>query len=302
MCKVHSSLWSFFIFILMILIVDSGSTKSDWLAVDNNGKKLMDKIRTKGLNPAILSEKKLFKIINKSSELKDNKEKVTHVFFYGAGCGTENAKELLKGVLSSIFVTAHIEVNEDTLAAVYATISHPKEAAVVCILGTGSNCSYYDGEVLHQRVLSLGYTLMDDASGNYYGKQLIRDYYFNNMPENVRIAFGAKYNMEADYIKYNLYKQPSPNAYLANFAEFMFLHKDSEYTINLIKDGIRLFAKNMIFQYQEELKTAPVHFAGSIAYFSQDEIKAVAQEMGFKVGNFQRRPIDGLVGFHTKNL
>ncbi|WP_298236729.1 N-acetylglucosamine kinase [uncultured Algibacter sp.] len=286
----------------MILIVDSGSTKSDWLAVDNNGKKLMDKIRTKGLNPAILSEKKLFKIINKSSELKDNKEKVTHVFFYGAGCGTENAKELLKGVLSSIFVTAHIEVNEDTLAAVYATISHPKEAAVVCILGTGSNCSYYDGEVLHQRVLSLGYTLMDDASGNYYGKQLIRDYYFNNMPENVRIAFGAKYNMEADYIKYNLYKQPSPNAYLANFAEFMFLHKDSEYTINLIKDGIRLFAKNMIFQYQEELKTAPVHFAGSIAYFSQDEIKAVAQEMGFKVGNFQRRPIDGLVGFHTKNL
>ena len=143
---------------------------------------------------------------------------------------------------------------------------------------------------------------MDDASGNYYGKQLIRDYYFNHMPENVKIAFGSKYNMETDFIKYNLYKQPSPNAYLATFAEFMFLHKDSEYTINLIKDGISLFAKNMIFQYEEELKSVPVHFAGSIAYFARKEIREVAEEMGFKVGNFVRRPIDGLVPFHTKDL
>ncbi|WP_298496170.1 N-acetylglucosamine kinase [uncultured Algibacter sp.] len=286
----------------MILIVDSGSTKSDWLAVDTNGNKLMDKIRTKGLNPAILSEKKLYKIIKKSKELKENADAVTHVFFYGAGCGTDNARELLTSVLKDIFSKAHVEVNEDTLAAVYATINHPKEAAVVCIMGTGSNCSYYDGEKLHQRVISLGYTLMDDASGNYYGKQLIKDYYFNHMPENVRIAFGAKYNMDADYIKYNLYKQPSPNAYLANFAEFMFLHKDSEYTINLIKKGIREFATNMIMQYKEELKTVPVHFAGSIAFFAQKEIKEVAAEMGFTVGNFERRPIDGLVPFHTKDL
>ncbi|XMO86373.1 N-acetylglucosamine kinase [Algibacter sp. AS12] len=286
----------------MILIIDSGSTKSDWLAVDSDGNKLMDKIRTKGLNPAILNEKKLKKRILKSKELKTNKDNVTHLFFYGAGCGTENAKELLSTVLKDVFPNAHVEVNEDTLAAVYSTINTPTEAAVVCILGTGSNCSYYDGETLHQRVISLGYTLMDDASGNYYGKQLIRDYYFNHMPENVRIAFGAKFNMEADFIKYNLYKQPSPNAYLANFAEFMFLQKDSEYTINLIKEGIRVFSKNMIMQYKDELKTVPVHFAGSIAFFAQKEIKEVAEEMGFTVGNFIRRPIDGLVPFHTQNL
>ncbi len=286
----------------MILIVDSGSTKSDWIAVDSNGNKLLEKIRTKGLNPAILAEKKLAKRILKSQELRSNREKVTHVFFYGAGCGTENAKELLETVLKDIFINAHIEVNEDTLAAVYSTINHPKEAAVVCILGTGSNCSYYDGEQLHQRGKSLGYILMDDASGNYYGKQLIRDYYFNHMPENVRLAFGSKFNMDADFIKYNLYKQPSLNAYLANFAEFMFLHKDSEYTINLIKKGIRIFVNNMIMQFKEELKTVPVHFAGSIAYFAQKEIKEVADEMGFKVGNFERRPIDGLVPFHTKSL
>ncbi len=286
----------------MILIIDSGSTKSDWIAVDSNGNQLLEKIRTKGLNPAILPEKKLKKIIKSNSLLKEHKNSVTHIFFYGAGCGTEKPVALLKEVLESIFVNAHIEVNEDTMAAIYSTINHDKEAAVVCIMGTGSNCSYYNGEQLEQRVVSLGYSVMDDASGNYYGRQLIRDYYFNHMPEDVKIAFGSKFNMESDYIKYNLYKQPNPNAYLANFAEFMFLHKDSEYTINLIKKGLRLFATNMIMQFKEELKTVPVHFAGSIAYFSQDEIKEVAQEMGFIVGNFERRPIEGLVSFHTKNL
>ena len=201
--------------------------------------------------------------------------------------------------IEKLFKKAAVEVQEDTMAAVYATINSPTEAAVVCILGTGSNCSYYDGKIEHKRVKSLGYSIMDDASGNYYGRQLIRDYYFNNMPEDVKIAFETKFNVDDDYIKYNLYKQPNPNAYLASFAEFMFLHKDSAYIINLIKTGIRLFATTMIMQFKEEIKTVPVHFAGSIAFFSKPEIEQVAQEMGFKVGNIERRPIEGLVAFHT---
>uniref|UniRef100_UPI004047E118 N-acetylglucosamine kinase n=1 Tax=Mariniflexile sp. TaxID=1979402 RepID=UPI004047E118 len=286
----------------MILIVDSGSTKSDWIAVDNNGKQLLEKLRTKGLNPEILKEEKLKKLIKKNADLKAHRKEVTHVFFYGAGCGTDRGKEMVYNALTEVFPNALVRVEEDTWAAVYGTINHDTEAAVVCILGTGSNCSYYDGKKLHQKVQSLGYILMDDAAGNYYGKELIRDYYFNHMPEDIKVAFGSKYNLEADYIKYNIYKQPNPNAYLANFAEFMFLNKDSEYIVELIKKGIRLFAKNMIMQYKEELKTVPVHFAGSIAYFSQEEIKEVAKEMGFTVGNFERRPIEGLVAFHTKNL
>lgn len=286
----------------MIFIVDSGSTKCDWMAVDKNGNQLLEKIRTKGLNPAILPEKKLRKIINKSDELMAHKLDVSHVYFYGAGCGTEKPRLLLWSILNTIFSNAHVEVQEDTLAAVRSTISDDEDKAVVCIMGTGSNCSYYDGKQLHQRVKSLGYTLMDDASGNYFGKQLIRDYYFNHMPENIKVSFEDKYNMDSDYIKLNLYKRPNPNAYLANFAEFMFLNKDSDYVINLILKGVRLFAKNMILQFNEELKTAPVHFAGSIAFFAQDEIKQVAEELGFTVGNFVRRPIDGLVDYHTKFL
>ncbi|MDT0559175.1 N-acetylglucosamine kinase [Ichthyenterobacterium sp. W332] len=286
----------------MILIVDSGSTKCDWMAIDMQGNQLEEKIRTKGLNPAILSEKKLKKIIRKSKELKTYFNSAKHIFFYGAGCGTENPRLILKGILQEYFPNAEVEVQEDTMAAVRATINTSDEAAVVCIMGTGSNCSYYDGEKLHQRVVSLGYTLMDEASGNHYGKMLIRDYYFNHMPGDIRAAFGHKFNLDADFVKYNLYKLTNPNAYLASFAEFMFLNKDSDYIVELIKKGFRDFVQNMILQYKEEIKTVPVHFAGSIAFFSKEEIKAVAKEFGFTVGNFERRPIEGLVKYHVDNL
>ncbi|SHH54001.1 BadF/BadG/BcrA/BcrD ATPase family protein [Winogradskyella jejuensis] len=286
----------------MILITDGGSTKCDWIAINSDGQFATNKIRTKGLNPAILEERKLRKILKKSDELQELKREVTHVFFYGAGCGTEKPKQTLTEVLQDVFVNANVEVQEDTMAAVRSSLNHNEEAAVVCIMGTGSNCSYYDGKKLHQRVKSLGYSIMDDASGNYYGKQLLRDYYFNKMPDTIRLAFEHKYNLDADYIKYNLYKQANPNAYLASFAEFMFLNKDSGYIHELIKQGLRVFTESMILQFKEELKTVPVHFAGSIAFFAQEEIHEVAKEYGYTVGNFIRRPIDGLVDYHIKNL
>lgn len=285
----------------MIFIIDSGSTKSDWIAVDEHGTQLFDKVRTKGLNPAILTPNELLGRIQESDALRKYKDDVKKIFFYGAGCGTEAPNLALGQVLRSYFINAEVTVEEDTLAAVYSTIND-NEPAVVCIMGTGSNCTYYNGKKTEQRVKSLGYILMDDASGNHYGKLLIRDYFFKHMPKDLRISFAEKYNMDEDFIKYNVYKEPNPNAYLANFAEFMFLHKESEYIKELIKFGVRTLAKNMIFQFKEELKTAPVHFAGTIAYLSQEEIREVGAEMGFKVGNFIRRPIEGLVSFHTKSL
>jgi hypothetical protein len=123
------------------------------------------------------------------------------------------------------------------------------------------------------------------------------------MPDTIKIAFQHKHNLDSDFIKYNLYKQANPSAYLASHAEFMFINKDSDYIKNLIKNGIRLFSENMILQYKEELNEGiPVHFAGSIAYFAQNEIKEVAKEFGYSVGNFERRPIEGLVDYHVKNL
>ncbi len=285
----------------MIFIVDSGSTKCDWIAIDNNGIQLFEKTRTKGLNPAILNPDELLDRIQENDVLNMHHNEVEKLYFYGAGCGTEGPRMALQQVLKSYFKNAEVTVEEDTLAAVYSTIEN-NEPAVVCILGTGSNCTYYDGENCQQKIQSLGYIIMDHASGNYFGKQLIRDYFFDHMPEHLKVSFNEKYNLDPDFIKYNLYKKANPNAYLASFAEFIFLNKDSEYIRDMIKLGFKRFTRNMIYQFKDKLDQVPVHFAGSIAYLSQDEIREVAEEMGFKVGNFVKRPIDGLMKYHTQKL
>ncbi|MEP3922163.1 BadF/BadG/BcrA/BcrD ATPase family protein, partial [Nonlabens ulvanivorans] len=166
----------------MILITDSGSTKCDWIALDNNGEQLF-KVKTGGMNPAILTIEELPLRILESEELVAHKDQVEQLFFYGAGCGTEKPRLALENLLKNYFSNAQVTVKEDTAAAVYAAVGD--EPGIVCILGTGSNCCFSDGDTIEQRVVSLGYTLMDEASGNWYGKNLLRDYGFKNMPSDL---------------------------------------------------------------------------------------------------------------------
>lgn len=279
----------------MILIADSGSTKTNWFAIDSNGNELF-KVTTKGLNPAVFSEQILTDRIVDSSDLMDAKNTVTTIHFYGAGCGTSSPKAILLQVLQSIFTSANITIKEDTVAAVNSVTTEP---AIVCILGTGSNCSYFDGSVTHQKIISLGYSVMDDASGNYYGRILLRDYYFNKMPAGFATDFAANHNLDADEIKKNLYKKENPNTYLANFSHYLVKHKDSEYAQNIILTGIRLFIENQILQFNES-KTLPIHFIGSLAFFLQDEIRFLFKEYNLELGKIERHPINGLVNYHIK--
>jgi N-acetylglucosamine kinase-like BadF-type ATPase len=283
----------------MILITDSGSTKSDWIALDAHGKQLF-KTRTRGMNPAILSPEELLERLMEGEELVTNKDKIEQIFFYGAGCGTEAPRMALETLLVNYFQNSKVVVKEDTAAAVYAAVGD--NPGVVCILGTGSNCCFSDGEKIEQRVVSLGYTLMDEASGNWYGKNLLRDYGFKNMPTDLMDKFEKAYNMDPDYIKYNLYKQSNPNAFLARHAEFIFQNLEERYIKKLLRKGLRKFSRNMILQFREEIKSHEVHFVGSIAYFGQARIKQVAAEFGYEVGNIVRRPIEGLVDYHIRKL
>jgi N-acetylglucosamine kinase-like BadF-type ATPase len=192
----------------MILVVDSGSTKTDWFAVDANGNILFS-TQTLGLNPQVLSSDILRERIINNYDLYQNREQVTHLYFYGAGCGVESPQIRIRKVFDEIFTEAEIVIKEDTYAAVYAA-SKPNEKSIVCILGTGSNCTYFDGKEIEQRVSSLGYVLMDEASGNFYGKQLIRSYYFNSMPKELAKEFEKEYDLTPDAIKENIYRRENP--------------------------------------------------------------------------------------------
>ena len=142
---------------------------------------------------------------------------------------------------------------------------------------------------------------MDEASGNYFGKKLIRDYYYKKMPQKLRLKFASEYDLKADEIKLNIYKKENPNTYLANFAEFMFKSDQNKYFTSVLKKGIKDFFKNRIKPY-DNYKEVPVHFVGSIAYFSSDIIKEVAKIHNVKIGNIIRRPIDGLIEHHRNKL
>jgi len=281
----------------MILLADGGSTKTDWVAIKD--KKEFFRTRTKGLNPAILDKKTLKERILNNYDLEKNQKKVKEVYFYGAGCGTPQAIQKLTEVLQEVFSEAEIHVAEDMLAAVYAA-SQGKES-IVAILGTGSNSCYYDGNKMEMLYPSLGYILMDEASGNWFGKQLIKDYYNKKMPEKIARDFENKYDLSAHTIKENLYQKEAPNTYLANFAEFMFDHKNSQYIQSLLKKGFKLFFENRILPYKKA-QQVPVYFIGSIAWFFKPILEEMAEKYDIKLGGIIRRPIDKLISYHKNNL
>jgi len=282
----------------MILLADGGSTKCDWILLDDEGE-IVFKTRTEGLNPAVFEISLLEKRVKKNKELTDYRDKIDMVHFYGAGCGTKKPAAELKKIFEDFFFNAtEVLVKEDMVAAVYAVTSEP---GIVCILGTGSNSCYFDGDEIKMTVESLGYILMDEASGNYFGKRLIRDYYYKRMPQGVAAEFEKRFNLDADDIKENLYKKENPNTYLASFAEFIFTSERNGYFYKIITEGFQEFVENRVLCFPEA-QNVPVHFIGSIAYFSEDIIRAAVWPYHLTVGNIVRRPIDGIIDYYRKEF
>jgi N-acetylglucosamine kinase-like BadF-type ATPase len=282
----------------MILIVDSGSTKTDWIAINTLGETLFA-TQTLGLNPQVLSSAILRERMINNFDLYQNRKEVTHLYFYGAGCGVDTPQRRIKKVFDEIFVNSDIIIKEDTYAAVYAA-AKTNEKSIVCILGTGSNCTYFDGVDIEQRVTSLGYILMDEASGNFFGKQLIRSYYFNSMPKGLALEFEKEYDLSPDTMKENIYRRENPNTYLATFSRFLIKHKEVPLFQDIIAKGLDRFIKHQILQF-EDAREIPIHFIGSISFFLKDEIERALKVHGLSMGIIVQRPIDELVNFH-KNL
>jgi N-acetylglucosamine kinase-like BadF-type ATPase len=282
----------------MILVADGGSTKVDWIALDQDNNEVF-RTQTLGLNPNVVCESELENRIDSSESLKKYKNEIKELYFYGAGCGTPTPTKILKDVFVQYFSkTETIEVEEDILAAVYASAKNQK--AIVCILGTGSNSCYFDGNNSIESISpSLGYTVMDEASGNYYGKRLLRDYFYKKMPEEIASFFRKEYNLKPDDIKHNLYKVDNPNRYLASFAKFMFDHQEDKYIKKLVKNGFKKFFNFHILGYKKS-KDTPIYFIGSIAYYFQNILEEVAQKNDVKITGIIRKPIDNLIQYHKE--
>ena len=277
---------------MKILVADSGSTKCDWMLGTDLDKPLL--IESMGFNPFYHNSDLIASKITEAF-VGQSLHDIDYVYYYGAGCSTDELKQIVLKGLVSVFPNAKVMVSHDLDGAAIATCGN--QAGIACILGTGSNACLWDGHsvVEHPCKFGLGFILGDEGSGSHIGKQLLKGYFYNDMPSSLREAFEAKYP-DSKLIIHNTYA-PGGNTYVAGFAKFAGEHKNEPYIQNLIKGVFEYYVKSHILKYEMH-KEIPVNFVGSIAYLYQDILRELSLIYQFKIGKIIKQPIDALYAFH----
>jgi glucosamine kinase len=277
----------------MILVADSGSSKTDWLLAIAQQEPLQ--FRTDGLNPYFRTEKEMVKILqDQAKDITIHSADITEIYFFGAGCSSPDRHEIVSNALSLLFPKAYISVDSDLLGSAYATCGHDK--GLCCVLGTGSNISFFDGEEVHSGKHGLGYVLGDEGSGSWFGKALVTDYLYGNMPEDIQSQFSSEYPITKETVIQNVYQKPGGNFYLASFAKFIGKIRDSQYGQNLLASGFLEFIETNVKSYPQYHKYK-CNFVGSIAYVFSDELMRLCESNEVKVGKIIRQPIHDLLQF-----
>ena len=280
----------------MILIADSGSTKTVWCLISGNQR--VKDITTKGINPFYQTEEEI------EAELKNTlcqeiggENKINSVYFYGAGCADSQINNKLAKTLQQVLKSDKAEVSSDMLGAARGIFKHQK--GIACIMGTGSNSAYYDGNEIVKSIPAGGFIIGDEGSGAVLGKTLIADYIKNQMPENILAEFKKFYNGNYLDVVNHVYKQPFPNRWLANFTKFMYEKREDDYIHNMIVNSFTLFFNRNIKQF-DSWKNTEVGFVGSIAYYFEKELKEAAQKCEITISDIYQNPIEGLIEYHSK--
>ena len=112
----------------MIIITDSGSTKTDWCVV-NHGKQVK-RITTEGTNPFFQTEEEISQVVKDKLMPHLDGVKIDAVYFYGAGCAFPEKNEIVHNAIYR-HIPVTIEVGSDLLAAARSLCGH--KAGIACI-------------------------------------------------------------------------------------------------------------------------------------------------------------------------
>jgi len=277
----------------MILIADSGSTKTEWCVIDTEHEP--KSFQTIGFNPYFVTEEVIAEELDKNLLPFVNTKFIEKVFFYGSGCSTPEKNQIIQSPLEDFFRNATVEVEHDLDGAARSLCGRQK--GIACILGTGSNSCLYDGKDVVENVSSVGYMFGDEGGGVYAGKMFISDYLRDEMPADIRKLYEEMYPYRFDKILNAVYKEPFANRFLASFTPFMSKYIEHPYVINLMTDSFDKFFKYQVSHYTG-YKELPVNATGSIAYYFSDILKQVAANWGVKLGKIIRTPMEGLIEYH----
>jgi glucosamine kinase len=277
----------------MILVADSGSTKTDWRIIDHN-KKVYRK-QTIGLNPYIVSEGKVEKEVRANLLKNIAPEWITDIFFYGAGCSTPDKKNFIYKELIKVFPNSNVLVEHDMLGAARALCGN--KPGLAGILGTGSNICFYDGNNITKTIVSRGWILGDEGSGNHLGRLLIKDYIADRLPGDLKSKLEAEYELNKEIVLDQVYKKPFPNRYLAGFSKFIKDNEDFEYCQNVVNEAFNHFFTEQVSLVNAGEKQT-LNLVGSVAYYFKEILENVAAMYNVSIGIIDKKPIDNLVKFH----
>lgn len=279
----------------MILITDSGSTKCSWALCDKQSN-ILFKCETIGFNPYFIDQEKILETLNNSG-LTEYKNEVEKVYFYGAGCSSDEKNKIIHKPLDIFFKNAKVHINHDLDAACYAM--YKGKPNITCILGTGSNTCYFDGVKIVENGPSLGFMLGDEGSGNYFGK-IILNYYFNNkFSRKLKQKFENDYDICFSEVMKNIYNNNRANVYLSKFFPFVSTNKNDKEIREIIYKGLTNFFETHVCCYKNH-KNVDINFIGSVSFFLKNEIIEIAKRYNCNVKNIVRNPIKDLIKFHFR--
>ena len=277
----------------MILIADSGSTKTDWALQSASGS--IECFHTQGINPFHQDRSVIAEILRQELLPQLNADVVSCVYFYGSGVRPE-LESVMVVLLQEAFPQAkQVEAHSDLLGAARALCGH--NYGIASILGTGANSCLYDGEAIVQNTPALGYILGDEGSGGVLGNHFLHELYKGVLSENIRSEFEQEYGLTMADVIQRVYREPMPNRFLASLAPFIHRHLSDEGVRQIVIDNFRDFFRYNIRPYNHP--EMPVSFVGSIAFFFRDQLSEAAEREGFTFGTVLRSPIEGLVRFHS---
>jgi hypothetical protein len=277
----------------MITIIESGSTKADWLIIDGNQR---FQHHTMGFNPFFHSSDCVGQNLENDSFLRNWFDRSGEIHFYGAGCSSNELQNTIKVGLQSVFKDANVYVDHDLSAAGLSV--YRGNDVIACILGTGSNSVFFDGNKLSEEVPALGYILGDEGSGSFFGKQILSDFLYKKLPEPM-VEEIIERGLSKDLIFKNVYMEPNANVFLASLSPILINNKNLDYSQKLIQKGFDLFIENHVMCYPN-FKDVEISFVGSIAALLGDELQSACDRRGLKLGQIIRRPIDALANYHLE--
>lgn len=276
----------------MVIIADCGSTKSDWLLIHGGRDQQLE--NTIGFSPFFHSTEEIKSILERELLPKLEPAAVKEIYFYGTGVHDEHRAEIVAAALRAVFPNAAVEVEHDLLAAARATCG--RNAGIACILGTGSNSCYYDGEKIRDNVPSLGWLLGDEGSGTHLGKALLRAKFYRELPADLSKSFDDTYPEGLDAIKDRIYEKGA-NAYLATFTRFLGDNMQHPFVKHLVKSCLDEFLDRHVCKYSG-YQQVPVHFVGSIAHHFRESLLKSMEEHRLIPGVIVRKPIYPLADYH----